>query len=475
MFESLVITLREGIEISLALGIVITYLTKTGRRALLPWVWAGLALAVAGSLAGAAVLSRLPVNPELLEGVVMWAAAAMVATMVIWMHRVARHLKREIEEKLDSIATPERGSLGTGLALAAFSFLLVFREGAEMVLFLAAVRLSTDSLAGALGGVLGLGLAAVFGLSFVRGTMRIDLGKFFKVTEIVLLIFVAQLVVGGYHELSEAGVVPSGPLVMRLLGPVVKNNVLFVLALLALPLLVWVIPGTREQRMAREIEALEGAQRRRRLAQLHRDRGWRLAATATALMVISLLTVGHVYASRGLTLSPARPVEARGGAVRVPLASLADGHLERMSFEVQGVPVRFFAMKVGPDSYAACLDACQLCGTFGYVQEGVHLICLNCSAEINPDTLGESGGCNPVPLPSRVEGSDLVVGVEDLAAGRGAFARATGHVETLECKVCGMRLAAHEAVTVEAGGFTLHLCSMPQCRQAVEKAPERFR
>lgn len=472
MLEALVITLREGIEVSLALGIVITYLQKSGRPQLLPWVWSGFGAAVLASVAAAFALPHLPINPELFEGVVLWSAAALVATMVVWMHFTARGLKREIEEKLEAIASRPAGT-GAALAAAAFAFLMVFREGAEMVLFLSAINLSTESFMGSFGGLLGLALAAVFGLAFIRGSVRVDLGKFFQVTEIALAIFVVQLVIGGYHELSEAGVVPTSPEAMRLVGPLVANHVFFLLALLALPLLIWLLPGQREQRMAREVEALSGADRRRVLARMRRDRRWRLAAGGLAGVAMVLLTVGHVYASQGRTLSPATPVTAVEGYVAVPVQDLEDGKLVRMSLDVDGVPVRFFALKTGPEAWSAALDACDMCGAFGYAQEGPQLTCMNCSAEINPVTVGQPGGCNPAPLPSKVEGGVLRVAASDVAAGRGRFAGGAT-AATLPCPVCGMQVEETAAVAVGWGGGTARLCTMPECRTMFEADPRRF-
>src|SRR5271165_4533422 len=140
MFQSLVITLREGVEAALIMGIVLGYLRKVGRRAWNRIVYWALTAAVVGSLVG----------------------AAFVASMVVWMWRTGQHLKQEIETKVSGYsASPSRfGALGLFL----FVFLMVFREGAETVLFLAAVSLRTNDLLNFMGGILGLVLAVGLGV-----------------------------------------------------------------------------------------------------------------------------------------------------------------------------------------------------------------------------------------------------------------------------------------------------------------------
>src|SRR5215471_7075151 len=104
MLSSLVITLREGIEAALAIAIVVLYLRKTGRTGLLSAVWWGLAVAVTGSIAGAYFLERIALSGEIVEGVLMFVAAFFVSTMIVWMWKSARGLKKEIEQKIEEIA-----------------------------------------------------------------------------------------------------------------------------------------------------------------------------------------------------------------------------------------------------------------------------------------------------------------------------------------------------------------------------------
>jgi len=146
--------------------------------------------------------------------------------MVVWMNRHGKHIKTEIESGL------QKGKGAWGVFW--FVFLMIFREGVETVTMLAALGLDTSGVMSAVGAVLGIVLAVLFGISFVRGTIRVNLKQFFRVTTVILVVVVAQLTITGLHELSESQVLPSSSKEMALIGPVVKNDVFFFITVLAL-------------------------------------------------------------------------------------------------------------------------------------------------------------------------------------------------------------------------------------------------
>ncbi|HSP06879.1 MAG TPA: Fe-S-containing protein [Acidobacteriota bacterium] len=415
LFSSLVITLREGIEAALAIGIVLLYLRKTGRRQLAPAVWWGLGLAVLASLAGAWILNHIPLNGEILEGSLMFVAAVFVGTMILWMWKSARGLKKEIENRIEEIASSEEEGRAPRLALFLFTFLMIVREGMETVIFLSAVNLTTDAILSFLGGILGLALAVLFGIFFVRGSLRIDLGRFFKITGIVLLLFVLQLLIGGVHELSEGGVFDIGREAMAVVGPIVKNNALFLIGILLIPVLMLLIPSGKTA----VAEAASRADQRLLLAQQKRVRTWRVLAASLSIVIVLFIAWDFVYGQNKREITPPVPVSAQNGEVRIALSQVSDGNLHR--FILEGSPVRFIVMQVNGKVLTA-FDACEICGSQGYIQEGSNVVCLNCSAEINTSTLGQGGGCNPVKLVSRVSGSDLVVRFEDIKKEEARFA-----------------------------------------------------
>lgn len=241
MLQSLVVMLREGIEAALVVGIILVAVERTGRKELKRPVWIGLGLAVLASVAAAVALSRLPVQEQLYEGVLYWVSAGFVISMLWWMHRHAMTLRSSIERRISDAAgaVVPGGSRREAWGLGAFAFLMLFREGAEAVMFLAAVRLTTEAMLAFAGTVLGLAGSVVFGVLFVRGSLRVDLRRFFAVTQWVLGLFVVQLLVNGYHEFAEAGVLPATEGLLAFVEPVAEENLLFIVALLAIPLLVW--------------------------------------------------------------------------------------------------------------------------------------------------------------------------------------------------------------------------------------------
>jgi high-affinity iron transporter len=419
MLSSLVITLREGIEGALAIAIVFLYLRKTGRQNLMSAVWWGLSVAVAASITGAYLLERIAMNGEILEGVLMFVAAFFVATMIIWMWRSARGLKKEIENKIEEIAVrQDSGSSAIWFGIFFFTFLMIFREGIETVIFLSAVNLTTSGLLSFFGGVTGLILAVLFGIFFVRGSIRIDLGRFFKITGIVLLLFVVQLLIGGVHELSEGGLIDIGSREMAIIGPIVKNNALFLIGVLMIPALMLIIPAKSKE----TVEASSASERRLILGQRRRQRTWRISAALLSLFIVCFIAFDYVY-GQTQTLSAPEPVSIQDGVVTIPVAKVSDGDLHR--FIVPGTGVRFIVLKT--DKLHVAFDACEICGSQGYVQESGAIICLNCAADINPSTIGQGGGCNPIPLASQNKGGMIVIRASDLQKKASVFHSMSGH------------------------------------------------
>src|SRR5215831_9727844 len=309
MLQALVVTLREGVEAALIVGITLAYLAKIGRSDLRKTVYAALVAALLGSVAGAVILSRLPINQDSLEGYVMLVAAVLVVGMVVFMMRTARKLKGEIETKVGSLA-----GTGSKWGLFTFVFLMVFREGVETVGILAGVSLNSTELMSFLGTLIGVALAAVFGVMFVKGSVRIDLRKFFRVTAVILFFVAAQLVISGLHELSESGVLHSSKREMALVGPIVRNDYFFPVTMLALVGLMVLLEYRRRQPAA--ATAASPAEQRKLEWTARRERLWATMVCATAFVFIIGITAESVYA-----VGPPPPSEA------ITVSADAGGHL----------------------------------------------------------------------------------------------------------------------------------------------------
>jgi FTR1 family protein len=419
LLSSFLIALREGVEAALVVGIVLVYLNRTGRAALMRWVWGGVAAAVVSSLGVAIALDRWKVSEDGFEGLMLLVAALFVVSMIIWMNRVARHLKNKIELRVESYAA--KSDFSAGLGLATFVFLMVVREGAELALILRAVELSSDGLAVWIGTTLGLCVAVAVGWFFFEGTLKISLGKFFSATSTILILVAIQLALTGVHELSEAMWLPSSRVEMAYVGPIVRNEVFF----------FTVILGTAALLVLREFMAARGraaagisdaAERRRIEWERRKQRRWAFASALTCTAVILILAAEFAY-TRVTATTEARSIQADGGMVRVPIAEVSDANLHVYSVDANGTSVRFIVIRKPNGSWGTALDACLICGTAGYRQEGSNVICRNCASAIYIPTIGEAGGCNPVGVPSHAENGSLIVDLSALTEARSRVSR----------------------------------------------------
>ena len=209
MLSALLITLREGLEAALIIGIILAYLSATNNRQGFRPVWTGTALAVVVSIITSAVLYFTVGNlegkaEEIFEGIAMWTAAGVLTWMIFWMRKQAIDIKGHLHAQIQS-------ALGSGSALGLFglAFVAVVREGIETVLFLfAAIRVTESAILSAVGGVLGLGIAVAIGYSIYKGTSKLNLRTFFNVTGLLLILFAAGLLSHGFHEFHEAAIIP---------------------------------------------------------------------------------------------------------------------------------------------------------------------------------------------------------------------------------------------------------------------------
>jgi high-affinity iron transporter len=209
MLSALLITFREGLEAALIIGIILAYLISTGNRDRSKHVWIGTVLAVIVSLIVGAVIyfsaGQLEGrSEEIFEGIATLTAAGVLTWMIFWMRKQAVNIKKHLHAQIQS-------ALGRGstLGLLGLAFVAVVREGIETVLFLfAAVRVSESALLSTLGGILGLAIAIGVGYGIYKGTSKLNLSTFFKVTGLLLILFAAGLLAYGVHELQEAGIIP---------------------------------------------------------------------------------------------------------------------------------------------------------------------------------------------------------------------------------------------------------------------------
>jgi len=203
------IGLREGLEASLVVSILIAYLVKSGNRTALPPVWGGVGTAVVLAIGFGVTLTVASgemqfKTQETFGGILSIVAVGLVTWMVFWMRRTARFMKAELEGKLEGAL-----SMGGG-ALFAVAFLAVGREGLETALFLwTNITSANDSTEPIIGAVLGLLTAALLGYLLYRGGLKLNLKRFFTITGVALIVVAAGVFGYGFHDLQEASILPG--------------------------------------------------------------------------------------------------------------------------------------------------------------------------------------------------------------------------------------------------------------------------
>ena len=211
MLQALLVTFREGLESLLIVGVITAYLRKTQRDHLLRGVRLGLVVSVATCLGGAYLWQMVP-NQPLYEGIAALTAAVLVGLLLAQMVRMGRHMKGDIEARVERMVGPgvDRSptSAAALLGVALVTMLLVTREGLEAVLYLGIqFRIAGNGPAPRVGAAIGLVLAAAVAWTWSRRAARLNLGVVLKVTAVFLTLFLLQLLIYGVHELAESGVI----------------------------------------------------------------------------------------------------------------------------------------------------------------------------------------------------------------------------------------------------------------------------
>lgn len=209
MLPAFLLSLREGLEAALIIGIVLGALRKINRPDLKPAVWLGVILAALVSLLTGGLLTALGVSLEgqaekLFEGLTMLLAAGVLTWMIFWMNQQGRSLNSELESGVRRAA-----AVGASRrVLFGLAFLAVAREGVELALFLTAAAFALESGGALPGALLGLTVSFLLGWLLFSAMLRLDLRRFFQMTSILLILFAAGLVAHGIHEFNEAGWIP---------------------------------------------------------------------------------------------------------------------------------------------------------------------------------------------------------------------------------------------------------------------------
>jgi uncharacterized membrane protein len=200
---------------------------------------------------------------------------------------------------------------------------------------------------------------------------------------------------------------------MALIGPIVRNDVFFFVTILALAALMVLFEVKR--RDPGPLPA-SNAERRKIIWLAKRERLWMGAVYASSFLFILLVTAEFIYAKSVSALSPATEMAFSNGQISIPLSQVSDGDLHRFSAQENGTEVRFWLWQKPDGKVATLFDACEICGAVGFYKNGNGIVCKNCAAPINPQSVGMPGGCNPIPLTAQVTSDSIIIKEADLAA-----------------------------------------------------------
>ena len=206
MLQAFVITLREGLEAFLIIAISLAYLRKTQRRELIPAIHWGIGTSILLSIGAGWMLAQAQ-NQALWEGILGIAAAILVASLTVHMWRAGRHMKRDIEGKL--AASSARVGRAAFWGVFGFTLLMITREGMETAMLMNALLFQVKAVNIIGGAVAGTLVSAFIACLWSRYGHRVNLARFFQVTAVFLLVFVVQLFIYAFHELSEANIITS--------------------------------------------------------------------------------------------------------------------------------------------------------------------------------------------------------------------------------------------------------------------------
>jgi high-affinity iron transporter len=247
MWQGFTIALREGIEMFLIVALILSYLARTGRRGLSRAVYAGTVVSL-GTCFVAFLFFQRAANQSLWEGILALVAAVLVASLLVYMKKIAGHLKSDIESRIESNAASSAGQAFWGIF--AFTLLMITREGMETALMISTALFQLRSAAVAMGLALGLVAAIGIGFAWMKLGKSVDLKALLNILAVFLAIFVVQLLLYGIHELSEARVLPASEAIhnaTEILGPDGKIGHLLAYSLAVVPT-VWLIALWWKQR-----------------------------------------------------------------------------------------------------------------------------------------------------------------------------------------------------------------------------------
>ncbi|GAW91994.1 Fe-S-containing protein [Calderihabitans maritimus] len=415
MLKALIETLVPSVEAAVIVAFLLILAQKRTSSLEVP-ARMGLGASVVMSLFTGLAVANFG-NREIVEGTLSLLATITLLLILLWLLAEGFRGKRfSLNPLLVRVAVP------------VMLFLVILVPGMNIVLFPTRIfiqttsYLNTELILKIFGGITGVLLAFVLGLSLVRAGVRLNKAVFFLTAAGIFSIAFLRQLITVLQIAFVNGILPLTPLALKVMVPLINHRPKLFYGYLVISG-IYILAVMGKKHFAVPSQGLNPAQVRKEKARLRNQMRWAGSAVFMLVSVVTLLVGNYAYANRKIELSPAVPVTPQEGAIRISLEEVSDGQLHRFAYTASdGTEMRFIVIQKGEGKvFGVALDACNICGVVGYYQRKDSVVCLNCDVVINTPTIGFPGGCNPIPLEHRIEKGNLIITVEDLEKKKDIF------------------------------------------------------
>ncbi|GAB6100208.1 Fe-S-containing protein [Halanaerocella petrolearia] len=425
MLETLVMTLKDGLELAILSGLLFGFIYKTKQKKLSLYGYGGLGLALLFSALLAYSIANLRIEKEI-KTLLSFAGFILTIIMVGWTW-IQGAIYQGVSNKEGELS--RYSSFLSEIIIFIFSLYLGIKFETKLLLFPTRITVdsmlttgfNTELLLKYSGGVLGIILAISFSFVLVKAHKKMTLIQSRKLITLVYIANLLRLSVLSVYGLMIKGVISATPQLISSLAPFYNNIGYFFHILLGIVAVYLLINAFRKKELTISKD-LNLAQIRKVKAKLKNKQRWAKAGAIMVSFLILLLGVNYIYANQSVKLSPAVELEPSNGQFSIKKEDLADGKLHRYSYQTEdGTVIPFFLIKKAEGAYGVVYDACEICGAAGYYQREDKVICKRCDVVMNKMTIGFPGGCNPIPMEYAIDKDSIQIEVSELVKRKGMF------------------------------------------------------
>ncbi|MBM7624736.1 Fe-S-containing protein [Sporohalobacter salinus] len=425
MLETLIMTLKYGLELAILSGVLFGFIYKTKQKKLSLYGYGSLGLALLFSILLAYSMVNLRIEKEL-KTLLSFTGFILTVIMIgwIWRQKVIYQSISNTEDKLS-----RSSSFLSKVIIFIFGLYLGIKFETELLLFPTRITVdsmlttgfNTELLLKYVGGVLGIVLAVGFTVVLIKAHKKMTVKQSRNLAILTYIVNLLRLGILSFYGLMIKDIIEVTPELISKLAPFYNNIDYFFYLLLAVIVIQLLINAFRKKDLT-TTEGLNPAQLRKVKAKFRNKERWAKAGVFMVSFLILLLGVNYIYANQSVKLTPAVKLEPSNGQFSIKKADLADGKLHRYSYQTEdGTVIEFFLIKKAEDAYGVVYDACEICGAAGYYQRENKVICKRCDVVMNKMTIGFPGGCNPIPMEYSTDKNSIQIEVDELVKRKEIF------------------------------------------------------